>query len=128
MSFAGLARGLSGGARHITDQLGFTTPQTQTAHLKQMEDSAQAFADYRPETMQARMNVMQNTAQMYQPYLDALQSVYGGSAPQFDLSKIGVDPFQNPNAPAGMVAPPPPVEPPPSPFVSEQTWRSRRPR
>lgn len=77
---------------------------SQEAQLAAMRNSAKGLDQYRPEAMQARMNVMNQAAGAYQGANNALETMYGGrsKAPPGMISQDWSNHLAyKPNAPSG---------------------------
>jgi hypothetical protein len=92
--------GVLGGARHVAERIPvvgglfqsiFGSPEEE-AHQRMLQQAAQAYAQYRPQNMQTRMNAFQNMSNAFTPMNNLMGQMYGSGAQQ-DMSKLVQNPF-----------------------------------
>lgn len=71
--------------------------QAQTAALRQASEAARA---YRPEAMQARLNLLSKASNAYQGMNNAMETMYGGRSPRVGTGGMDSAP-QNPHGLTG---------------------------
>jgi hypothetical protein len=62
----------------ISGLLGGGNSEAQAAQQKELAAARQSMQEYRPEAMQARINLFNNASTAYQPANNALETMYGG--------------------------------------------------
>lgn len=87
--------------------LGGGSSPGQEAQMAGLRQSREGIERYRPEAMQAHLNLLSNASKAYQPMNNALETMYGGRGPK--------PPTIGDMAPPGGMAPPPGQPQPPQP-------------
>lgn len=87
--------------------LGGGSSPGQEAQMAGLRQSREGIERYRPEAMQAHLNLLSNASKAYQPMNNALETMYGGRGPK--------PPTIGDMAPPGGIAPPPGQPQPPQP-------------
>lgn len=85
--------------------LGGGSSPGQEAQMAGLRQSREGIERYRPEMMQAHLNLLSNASKAYQPMNNALETMYGGRGPK--------PPTIGDMAPPGGMAPPQPPQGPP---------------
>lgn len=84
----------------ISGILGGGSSPGQEAQMAGLRQSKEGIDRYRPESMQAYLNLLSNASKAYQPMNNALETMYGGRGPK--PSTIGdAMPANAPQAPMG---------------------------
>lgn len=87
----------------ISGILGGGSSPGQEAQMAGLRQSKEGIDRYRPEMMQAHLNLLSNASKAYQPMNNALETMYGGRGPKpptiGDLRPQGAPPAAPPNLP-----------------------------
>lgn len=66
----------------LSGLLGGGSSQGQQAQMAGLQQSREGIQRYRPEAMQAHLNLLSNASKAYQPMNNALETMYGGRGPK----------------------------------------------
>jgi hypothetical protein len=109
--------GIGAGAGALYGIFGDNRSDAANAHAAEFGKAADAYEAYRPVAIQARMNALKNAFSLFSPVQGALGNMYGGAAPQFDMSKAFQSPFAGTAGPGGQ---PPPAAAPGQPNIGRR--------
>jgi hypothetical protein len=87
--------------------LGGGSSPGQEAQMAGLKQSREGIQRYRPEAMQAHLNLLSNASKAYQPMNNALETMYGGRGPKPPTIGDAGPPEGAPYAPPGQPAAPP---------------------